>query len=81
MWFFNTANVYTVIFYVAVASTMICGLMMFVSELLLYFLYSFFFYFYDSPVAYERFQARGRIGAATAGLYHNRRNAGFELHL
>ena len=45
MWFFNTANVYTVIFYVAVASTMVCSLMMFVSELLLYFLYLFFFIF------------------------------------
>ena len=32
-------------------------------------------------VAYERFQARGQIGAAVAGLCHNHGNARTESHL
>ena len=33
------------------------------------------------PVAYESSQARGRIGAAAAGLHHSHSNAGSELSL
>ena len=44
---------------------------------------SFFFFllflFMATPAAYGRSQARDRIGAAGAGLFHS--NAGFELHL
>ena len=32
------------------------------------------------PVAYGNSQARGRIGAATAGIYHTHSNAAIKLH-
>ena len=32
--------------------------------------------FRAAPPAYERFQARGRIGAAAASLHHSHRNTG-----
>ena len=37
--------------------------------------------FRATPEAYGSFQARGRIGAATAGLHHSHSNAGSKLRL
>ena len=45
--------------------------------------FSFFFFFFVSraaPVAYGVSQARGRIGAAAAGLRHNHSNNGSPTH-
>ena len=39
---------------------------------------SFFFLFRAAPVAYGGSQARGRTGAATAGLHHNPGSVGSE---
>ena len=44
----------------------------------------FFFsllFFRAAPVAYGSCQARGRIGAAAAGLHHSHNNVGSKLHL
>ena len=46
-----------------------------------FFSFLFFFFFWASPVAYESFQARRQIGAATASLRHSHGKAGFEPHL
>ena len=40
----------------------------------------FFCHFRAAPEAYGRSQARGRIGAAAAGLYHSHSNAGSLTH-
>ena len=37
--------------------------------------------FRAAPVAYGSFWARGRIGAASAGLHHSHGNTGFQAHL
>ena len=42
---------------------------------------TFFFLFRAAGVAYGSSQARGRLGAAAAGLRHSHRNAGSEPHL
>ena len=42
---------------------------------------NFFYLFRAASTAYGGSQARGRIGAADAGLHHSHSNAGFELHL
>ena len=41
----------------------------------------FSFLFTATPEAYGSSQARGRIGAAAAGLHHSHSNTGSELHL
>ena len=45
----------------------------------------FFFFFFlllrAAPKAYGNSQARGQIGATTAGLHHSHSNAGSELYL
>ena len=40
-----------------------------------------FFLFMAAPVAHRSSQARGLVGAATAGLHHSHGNPGFELYL
>ena len=42
---------------------------------------TFFLHFRAAPAAYGGSQARGRIGAAAAGLYHSHYNMGSEPHL
>ena len=44
-------------------------------------IFFFFSFFRSAPATYKRSQARGKIGAAAAGLHHSRSNAGSELHL
>ena len=54
---------------------------MFYTHILLYSLplsLSLSFFFRAEPAAYGSFQARGRIGAAAAGLHHYHSNAGSE---
>ena len=41
----------------------------------------FFSFFTATPLAYGSSQAKGRIGAAAAGLCHGHSNTGSELHL
>ena len=41
----------------------------------------FFFLFRAAPMAYGNSQARGRIGAAAAGLDHSHRNVRSDPHL
>ena len=41
----------------------------------------FFFFFRVAPVSHGDSQARGQIGAATAGLHHSHSNSGSESHL
>ena len=40
-----------------------------------------FVFFRAARTAYGGSQARGRIGAAAAGLHHSHSNGGYELHL
>ena len=40
-----------------------------------------YFYFLATPVTYGSSQARGRIGAAAAGLCHSHSKVGFQPHL
>ena len=46
-----------------------------------FFFFFFFFFFRAAPLAYGGSQARGRIGAADAGLHHSHSNTKSELHL
>ena len=46
-----------------------------------FFVFLFFFLFRATPAAYGSSQARGRIGAAAAGLRHSCSNARSELPL
>ena len=43
--------------------------------------FMYLFFFMAVPAAYWNSQARGRIGAAAAGLHHSHSNAKAELHL
>ena len=42
---------------------------------------TFYFIFRDTPTAYGASQAKGRIRAVVAGLYHSHSNTGFKPHL
>ena len=53
----------------------------FVSFFLLLFFFFFFFLFKAKPMVYGGSQARGRIGAAAAGLHHSHSNIRAELCL
>ena len=44
-------------------------------------LFIYFLLFRATPEANGSSQARGRIGAVAAGLYHSHSNAGSKLHL
>ena len=48
---------------------------------LIFFPFSFLFHFRAAPALYGGSQARGRIGAAAAGLHHGHSKAGSELRL
>ena len=50
-------------------------------QFLLFIIFFFFLLFWAAPMAHGGSQARGLIGAATAGLHHSHGNAGSELHL
>ena len=43
--------------------------------------FAFFFFLRATPAAHGGSQARRRMGAVAAGLYHSHSNAGSELHL
>ena len=45
------------------------------------FFLSFFFFLMAAPETHGTYQARGQIGAATAGLHHSHSNSGSEPHL
>ena len=45
---------------------------------LAFFCFVLFCFFRGTPMAHRRFQVRGGIGAATAGLYHSHSNSGSE---
>ena len=51
------------------------------SLLHLFFYFIFWSFFRATPTAHGGSQARGQIGARTAGLHHSHSNTGSELHL